>query len=238
MTRVTDQDPEFLRFVERRDLKPGEVVEVEERDAAADSVRLRGARRPRRHDRRARRVEGARAGGLGHHRCSCCCWRWRGSRRTTPRAGGRKPAAVVPFEIHGQFVPGRGGLQPGGLASSRTFSGSSRQGGVWQLAFTQEWPVPARASPASPTRCRRRRSHPRDVRRRVPELPLPGAEEGPGRPAFSPRASLIIPTGRRRRTAPARRACRSTCRSASSAATSTSTGTAASPGCRGATGPT
>ena len=40
--RVTDQDPEFLRFVERRDLKPGETVEVVERDAAADSVRVRG----------------------------------------------------------------------------------------------------------------------------------------------------------------------------------------------------
>ena len=42
VTRVTDQDPEFLRFVESRDLKPGEVVEVEERDSAADSVRIRG----------------------------------------------------------------------------------------------------------------------------------------------------------------------------------------------------
>lgn len=42
VTRVTDQDPDFLRFVERRDLKPGEVVEVEERDSAADSVRIRG----------------------------------------------------------------------------------------------------------------------------------------------------------------------------------------------------
>src|SRR5688500_1228041 len=42
VTRVTDQDPEFLRFVESRDLKPGEVVEVEERDLAADSVRIRG----------------------------------------------------------------------------------------------------------------------------------------------------------------------------------------------------
>ena len=42
VSRVTDQDPEFLRFVERRDLKPGDVVEVEDRDAAADSVRLRG----------------------------------------------------------------------------------------------------------------------------------------------------------------------------------------------------
>jgi len=42
VSRVTDQDPEFLRFVESRELKPGDVVEVEDRDAAADSVRLRG----------------------------------------------------------------------------------------------------------------------------------------------------------------------------------------------------
>jgi DtxR family transcriptional regulator, Mn-dependent transcriptional regulator len=40
--RVSDQDADFLRFVERQDLKPGTVVRVEERDAAADSVRLRG----------------------------------------------------------------------------------------------------------------------------------------------------------------------------------------------------
>jgi len=42
MTRITDQDPAFLRFVERNNLKPGETVEVESRDAAADSVRLVG----------------------------------------------------------------------------------------------------------------------------------------------------------------------------------------------------
>ena len=42
ISRVTDQDPEFLRFIERRELKPGTVVAVEERDPAADSVRLRG----------------------------------------------------------------------------------------------------------------------------------------------------------------------------------------------------
>ncbi len=40
--RVSDQDSEFLRFVERHDLKPGQVVRVEDRDPAADSVRLRG----------------------------------------------------------------------------------------------------------------------------------------------------------------------------------------------------
>src|SRR5205823_3552936 len=42
VARIADQDPAFLRFIENHDLKPGEVVEVEARDTAADSVRLRG----------------------------------------------------------------------------------------------------------------------------------------------------------------------------------------------------
>ena len=47
VTRIADQDPDFLRFVESNDLKPGQTVEVESRDAAADAVRLGGrGRRP------------------------------------------------------------------------------------------------------------------------------------------------------------------------------------------------
>jgi DtxR family transcriptional regulator, Mn-dependent transcriptional regulator len=42
VTRIIDQDKQFLRFVEHHDLKPGESVEVESRDEAADSVLLRG----------------------------------------------------------------------------------------------------------------------------------------------------------------------------------------------------
>jgi DtxR family Mn-dependent transcriptional regulator len=47
-TRVTvscviDQDKDFLRFIEQHNLKPGEAILVEERDAAADSVRVRGS---------------------------------------------------------------------------------------------------------------------------------------------------------------------------------------------------
>ena len=42
MTRIADQDPAFLRFIEHNHLKPGEPVEVETRDAAADAVQLRG----------------------------------------------------------------------------------------------------------------------------------------------------------------------------------------------------
>jgi DtxR family Mn-dependent transcriptional regulator len=41
VTRVIDQDKEFLRFIEQHHLKPGETIEVEARDAAADSVRVR-----------------------------------------------------------------------------------------------------------------------------------------------------------------------------------------------------
>jgi DtxR family Mn-dependent transcriptional regulator len=43
VTRVADQDPAFLRFIESNGLKPGQAIEVESRDAAADSVRLRQA---------------------------------------------------------------------------------------------------------------------------------------------------------------------------------------------------
>lgn len=41
VTRVIDQDPEFLRFVERHGLVPGHEVTVETRDPVADAVQLR-----------------------------------------------------------------------------------------------------------------------------------------------------------------------------------------------------
>jgi DtxR family Mn-dependent transcriptional regulator len=41
ITRVIDQDAEFLRFIEQRDLMPGSAVVIEARDAMADAVRLR-----------------------------------------------------------------------------------------------------------------------------------------------------------------------------------------------------
>lgn len=42
VARVTNQDAAFLRFIESHDLKPGQAVEVEARDEAADAVRIRG----------------------------------------------------------------------------------------------------------------------------------------------------------------------------------------------------
>lgn len=43
VARVSDQDPAFLRFVERHGLKPGQRVTVVERDEAADAVHLRAS---------------------------------------------------------------------------------------------------------------------------------------------------------------------------------------------------
>jgi DtxR family Mn-dependent transcriptional regulator len=42
VTRVTDQDAAFLRFIESHSLKPGQSIQVEARDEVSDSVRLRG----------------------------------------------------------------------------------------------------------------------------------------------------------------------------------------------------
>jgi DtxR family Mn-dependent transcriptional regulator len=42
VTRVVDQDSAFLRFLDRHHLRPGAAIQVEERDASADSVRVRG----------------------------------------------------------------------------------------------------------------------------------------------------------------------------------------------------
>jgi len=42
VTRVVDQDGSFLRFLDRHHLKPGTEIQVEERDASADCVRVRG----------------------------------------------------------------------------------------------------------------------------------------------------------------------------------------------------
>ena len=45
VARIADQDPSFLRFIEKNDLKPGQPIEVETRDAAAESVRVGGTGR-------------------------------------------------------------------------------------------------------------------------------------------------------------------------------------------------
>ena len=43
LTRVTDQDPDFLRFLEKSELTPGQSIHVEARDTAGDKVVVQGS---------------------------------------------------------------------------------------------------------------------------------------------------------------------------------------------------
>lgn len=43
VSRITDQDADFLRFIEQSDLKPGQHITIESRDTAADRVIVRVA---------------------------------------------------------------------------------------------------------------------------------------------------------------------------------------------------
>ena len=45
VARVLDQEPEFLQFIDRSGLKPGSIVTVAKRDAAAEAVKIQIPRR-------------------------------------------------------------------------------------------------------------------------------------------------------------------------------------------------
>ena len=189
--RVSDQDSDFLRFVERHELKPGQVVRVEARDDAADSVRLRGAER-RIHDRRARRVEGPRAG-------VATSLLLRLPSRARQRLGSDASA--------GEGRPQRRSR------SSTTHSWSKRRSirkrhlsehfgtvfvdGNWGSNFTQEWPLVSQEHQLSYTLSALDNGDGSGFGDMLHQLSVSGADGGPGRPAFSPRVSLVAADGRR-----------------------------------------
>jgi hypothetical protein len=186
--RVTDQDPEFLRFVERRDLKPGEVVEVVERDAAADSVRVRG--------RKDRAITiGARAASKVLVQVASIVLLLLTLARPALAQTAPAQAPVAPFDIlDNSFLVEEAFNQERGIFQN--IFGLTRQSGDWQLTFTQEWPAPAQRHQLSYTvglDSVHSDSAFGDV---YLNYRFQALEEGPGRPAFSPRISVIVPSGR------------------------------------------
>ncbi|HXG56448.1 MAG TPA: metal-dependent transcriptional regulator, partial [Vicinamibacterales bacterium] len=137
VSRVTDQDSSFLRFVERHDLKPGSVVAVEERDEAADSVRLRG------HDNREITI-GTRAASKvlveALQIVLLCLLLPLTALAQTSQAAPTPPPSAAPFAIlDNSFLVEEAFNQPTGVFQN--IFGFRRGGGAWELAFTQEWPV-------------------------------------------------------------------------------------------------
>jgi len=74
---------------------------------------------------------------------------------------------------------------------------AARRGGEWQLTFTQEWPVPGRRHQLSYTLGLDTIGGGKGVSDVYLNYRFQALDEGPGRPAFSPRISGILPAGRR-----------------------------------------
>ena len=190
VSRVTDQDTTFLRFVERHELKPGSIVSVEERDEAADSVRLRGEG-----DREF--TIGARAATKvlvqALHIVLLCLL---APALALAQSAAPRPSGAEPFGIlDNSFLVEEAFNQEAGIFQN--IFGFQRQDRAWAFAFTQEWPLVSQKHQLSYT---------------LPFAGVPGRKgfgdvsinyryqatlDEPGKPAFSPRVSLILPTGDR-----------------------------------------
>ena len=184
VSRVSDQDRNFLQFIERHDLKPGAIVRVEERDQAADSVKLRGAREFTIGARAASKVLVQMAVALLMIGAAA------GAVSAQPAA----PSSARPFEISdNSFLVEEAFNQEAGVFQN--IFGAVRSNDAWAPAFTQEWPLGSQAHQFSYTMTWFHSDGPSGLGDTLINYRYQAMVEGPGRPAFSPRVSLVLPTG-------------------------------------------
>jgi DtxR family transcriptional regulator, Mn-dependent transcriptional regulator len=207
VSRVIDQDRVFLRFIEQNNLKPGESIEVEERDPASDSVRVRG-----KDDRQI--VIGTRAASkLLVNIARVLVFLTLGSSafaQDKPSAGlpavapasakapaGRSAEAGSnrPWEItDNSFLVEEAFNQEAGVVQN--IFGIYRPGdGSWVSAFTQEWPVRVQAHQFSYTVALGSTGNDSGIGDVLLHYRFQAVDETAHRPAFSPRVSLVLPTG-------------------------------------------
>ena len=197
ISRVSDQDREFLQFAERHDLRPGDVVRVEERDAAGDSVQLRNQ-----NDRRV--TIGARAASkvlVRAARVLLTVLAFAASAAAqAPPVGPPAPLAAAPesapFQImDNSFLVEEAYNQEAGIFQN--IFGAMRVGGEWAATFTQEWPVVSQAHQLSYTANFLNADAQSGFGDTLINYRYQASMDGPGAAAFSPRVSLILPTGSR-----------------------------------------
>ena len=185
VTRVIDQDKAFLRFIEQHNLKPGESIEVEDRDAASDSVRVRG-----KDDRRI--TIGTRAASkLLVERLRALLL----SAALARFAQRRRQRAANALRDHRQLLSRRRGVQPGAGNLSEHLRYLRAGDGAWVSAFTQEWPLFSQAHQFSYTLTLPSIDGRTGLGDTAIHYRLQVSDEGAGGPAFSPRISLLLPTG-------------------------------------------
>lgn len=189
IARVTDQDRGFLEFAERHALRPADVVEVEERDAAGDSVRLRnGQAGPITIGTRAASKILVRALALLLAAVAAA------SPAAAQEPAGRTPGAPVPFQItDNSFLVEEAFNQEAGVFQN-IFS-AARIGGAWAGTFTQEWPVPSQTHQLSYTLAVQQGDPRNGFGDTLINYRYQVSLDTPGSVAFSPRLSAILPTG-------------------------------------------
>ena len=183
VTRVADQDAAFLRFLEQSHLKPGQELRVESRDEAADSVRVRCK------DAEALTIGARAASKLLVEVLLVALFVLALAMPATAQP--QEPFAITDnsFFVEEAFNQ-----------EARVFQNivgvlRGEDSGAWGLTFTQEWPAPSMKHQLSYTATLvsvEGETGPGDVLLNYRYQLL---EEGPGRPAMSPRVSLVAPAG-------------------------------------------
>jgi DtxR family Mn-dependent transcriptional regulator len=190
--RVLDQNPGFLRFIEENDLKPGQTIHIEERDTAADRVRLRGTR-----DRRI--TVGTRAAAKVLVQTARAVLFVIVSAASAGAQTAQTPApqpssSSRPFEItDNSFFVEEAFNQEANIFQN--IFGFMRIGGGWQAAFTQEWPIGDETHQLSYTAPFSGGDGSNGLGDVLLNYRFQALQESASRPAFAPRVSLILPTG-------------------------------------------
>jgi DtxR family Mn-dependent transcriptional regulator len=189
VSRVIDQDKTFLRFIENHNLKPGESIEVEDRDPASDSVRVRG--------------KGDRRVTIGTKAASKLLVVVRSlillAALPSP-AFAQRPASPppAPFEItDNSFLVEEAFNQEPGIVQN-IFNVRAAEG-EWLSTFTQEWPVVSQTHQFSYTVAFGSVGGGAGLADTALHYRLQLTMERPGVPAISPRVSVLLATGDDRR---------------------------------------
>ena len=189
VSRVIDQDRVFLRFIEQNHLKPGESIEVEDRDAASDSVSVRG-----KNDQRI--IIGTRAASkLLVNVVRAILLVALSSNAFAQDAPTDRTESTKPWEItDNSFLVEEAFNQDAGVVQN--ILGVSAPGrSFWQMAFTQEWPLRVHEHQFSYTFTFAHTASTSGIGDLALHYRYQVWDEADGRPAFAPRISLIVPTG-------------------------------------------
>ena len=187
VSRLSDQDREFLEFAEQHDLRPGDVVRVEARSEDDGTVRVR-ARNER------RMTIGARAAAKVLVKAAQAIVFLLAAAASVYAQAATRAAGAKPFEItDNSFLVEEAFNQEAGVFQN--IFGAMRSNGGWTSTFTQEWPLGSETHQFSYTAAFLDAGGHAGFGDTLLNYRYQALVEGPGRPAFSPRLSLVIPSG-------------------------------------------